>query len=165
MKLQFPGFFLNRLSLQASQNSTDSEKPKNTLTITEDNFNCFQNLECLKRNNPFPNSNLSNIRLNDRRAEGYTVEGSSKNESLYAEYNYRGELVKASVIQRNIPLPRAINEVLVTGKFESWTMIGNELVIQNFDRSNMQYKVILQNGDDIRVEYFNKYGEFQNCML
>ena len=152
-------------SLQASQNSTDGEKPKTTLTITEDNFNCFQSLECLRRNNPFPNSDLSNISLNDRRAEGYTVEGSSKNESLYAEYHYRGGLVKATVIQRYIPLPKAINEILVSGELESWTMIGNKLVVRNFDRNTMQYKVMLKNGNDIRVEYFNKYGEFQNRML
>ncbi|TVR34010.1 MAG: hypothetical protein EA390_03465 [Balneolaceae bacterium] len=152
-------------SLQASQMSTDGETLKTALTITEDNFSCFRSLECLKRNNPFPKSDLSKIRLNDFRSEGYTIEGSSKNESLHAEYNYRGDLVKATVIQRNIPLPKAINDILASGELESWTMIGNELVIRNFDRSTMQYKVILLRDDDIRVEYFNKHGEFQNRML
>lgn len=132
------------------------------LTITIDKFDCFQRLQCLKRENPFKNSNLERIRFDNNRAGSYVVEGSSKNETLHAVYNGNGDLLKATVIQQNIPMPRAINEALFSGELQDWTMIGNELLIENFDKERMQYKVILQNEGEVRVEYFDRYGNFLN---
>jgi len=143
-------------------NMPDEVFKPSSLTITMDKFDCFQKLQCLKRDNPFRNSNLGQINFNHNRAESYVVEGSSKNETLHAVYNSNGDLQKATVIQRNIPMPRAINEVLISDEFRDWSLIGNELVIQNFDRERMQYKVILQNGSEVRVEYFDRYGQNLN---
>ncbi|MEX0646844.1 MAG: hypothetical protein WD139_03625 [Balneolaceae bacterium] len=70
------------LSQQISTDVTNNEKPRHTLTIHEGNFSCFQNLQCLKREDPFENSNLVQINLNSL-TDRYTVEGTSKtNRSL-----------------------------------------------------------------------------------
>ncbi len=85
--------------------------------------------------------------------------------TMYAVYDGSGDLIKATVIQRNIALPKTILRVLTSSEFDDWSLIGNELVIENFDKHSMQYKVILKNGDEIRVEYFDTYGQFQNRFL
>lgn len=152
----------------AFQNTMDADGSKKTqmnLTITEDKFPCFQSLECLKRENIFPDSNLKNVNIFMDRMDGYITEGSSDSESLYAVYNRKGELVKATVIQRDIPLPIALINTLGMEEFSSWTVVGNELEIKNFDKNQMVYKVILQNGNKIRVEHFNKHGEYLSRYL
>lgn len=149
---------------QISPNATNNEKPRNTLTIHEGNFSCFQNLQCLIREDPFKNSNLDQINLNNT-TDRYIVEGTSKNESIFAIYSGSGNLVKATVIQRNIILPKTISRTLASAEFEEWAVIGNELVIENFNKNSMQYKVILQNGNEVRVEYFDGQGKTQNRFL
>jgi hypothetical protein len=151
-------------SSQNTSETTKENKPNANLTINESNFSCFESLQCLKRENPFNSNNLDRLNLNGQ-SEMYVVEGSSKNESMHAVYDANGSLVKATVIQRNIILPRSIYEALSSEEFEDWTMIGNELVVKNFDKNSMEYKVVLESGDDIRVEYFNKNGELQSQFL
>lgn len=151
-------------SFQMSSDELNPEKPRKSLTIHESNFSCFQSLQCLIRENPFPKSNLDEVRLNNN-SEKFVVEGTSKNETMHAVYNGSGDLIKATVIQRNIALPKTILRVLTSSEFDDWSLIGNELVIENFDKDSMQYKVILKNGDEVRVEYFDKYGQFQNRFL
>ncbi len=150
------------ISQEVDTNKVDDKNEFTPRTISIDKFDCFQTLQCLQRENPFKNSNLGNIRINDNRSNRFIVEGSSKNETLHAVYTNSGELVKATVIQRNIPMPRAISETLLTGEYESWKVIGNELVIEDFDEERMQYKVILQNEDEVRVEFLDRNGKFIN---
>lgn len=152
-------------SFQMSSDEMDPKKPRKSLTIHEGNFSCFQSLQCLIRENPFPKSNLDEVRLSNNNSDKFVVEGASKNETMHAVYNGSGELIKATVIQRNIVLPKTISLVLASSEFEDWSMIGNELVIEDFNKNSMQYKVILKNGDEVRVEYFDKHGQFQNRFL
>lgn len=128
-------------------------------TVNESNLNCFKNLQCIKRNNYFNGSDLSMIKNNRNRYDFITIEGSSKNEDLYAKYDHYGHLVNATVVHRNIPLPEKINRQLVSAEFSDWKMIGNERTIENFDERKIYYKVVLQNGDEIRVVSFNGNGE------
>ena len=146
------------VSQDHSVQNAEIDNPQNTRVIVEENFSCFQSLKCLQRENPFKKSNLNEIRLNHNGTDQYVVEGSSKNESMHAVYNSSGELIRATVVQRNIPTPRAITEVLATGEFTPWKIIGNELVIENFDKETMQYKMILQNEGEVRVEHFDRNG-------
>lgn len=146
------------ISQHTTGDNIENDTPQNTRIIVEENFSCFQSLKCLQKENPFKKSNLNEVRLNSNSTERYVVEGSSKNESMHAVYNSNGELIRATVIQRNIPTPRAITEVLATGEFKAWQIIGNELVIENFDKQTMQYKVILQNDKEVRVEHFDRHG-------
>ncbi|MCC5914012.1 MAG: hypothetical protein JJU46_06520, partial [Balneolaceae bacterium] len=73
------------------------------------------------------------IKNNRNRYDFITIEGSSKNEDLYAKYDHYGHLVSATVVHRNIPLPEKINRQLVSAEFSDWKMIGNERTIENFD--------------------------------
>lgn len=138
---------------------TDGENSTGSLAIQVSDYTCFQNLDCLKRNNPFKNSNLDQVYFNSDRYKQYIVEGSSKNENMHAIYNGKGDLIKATVIQRNIVLPKSIYDTLVTDAYSSWKMIGNELVVQNFNQNRMTYKVILNSGDEVKVEYFDRKGK------
>lgn len=150
------------VALQVAIGESDTESPQNSLTITEKNFSCFQSLQCLINENPFKKSNLDKIRLNSNQTRNYVIEGTSKNEEVYAEYDSSGKLIKATVVQRNIAVPRSISMVLAQGEYQSYKMIGNEVVIQNFDPYSMMYKIVLQNEDEVRVEYFDRYGTPRN---
>lgn len=149
--------------------ATEHEKPvvnpdttRYSLTIHEGNFACFQNLNCLKQNNPFSTSNLDQVILGNHRTGTYTIEGSSRNEDIYAVYNAQGELMRAKVIQRNILLPKQLREILVNDEFKSWTMIGNEVEILNFDKNLITFKVVLSRDGEVRVEHFDKHGQRMN---
>lgn len=146
-------------ALQISDSEiSDLEHTTGTLAIQENDFACFQNLECLKRNNPLNSSNLDKIVFNPDRFSQYIVEGSSRDEYVYAVYNEKGDLIRGTVVQRNIVLPNSIYKVLANDGYSSWKMIGNERVVQNFDSNSMTYKVILNRGDEVRVEYFDSKG-------
>lgn len=147
------------LSFQHTDNGlTDDNYATGTLAIQEKDYHCYQNLECLKRNNPFKSSNLDQIIFNPDRYKQYIIEGSSRNESVYAVYNEKGNLMKATVVQRNIVLPKTIYKTLTGDEFSSWKMIGNELVVQNFDQNSMTYKIILSRDGEVKVEYFDGKG-------
>ncbi|CAN5215277.1 hypothetical protein BH23BAC3_BH23BAC3_22550 [soil metagenome] len=150
------------VALQISASSLNDEKPRNSLSIHEDSFSCFQSLQCLQKENPFKRSNLNDINLNRQKYQNYLVEGSSKHEEIYAKYDGNGRLIEARLTQRNIDLPEYITNVLKSDDYKDWEMIGNELVVQNFDKKRMQYKVILRNDNDVIVEYFDKLGNPMN---
>jgi hypothetical protein len=140
----------------------DDSKSNNSLVIHEDNFSCFQNLKCLMKENPFRASSLNDLRINTYEYQKFVVKGTSKNEEVYAVYDQNGLLIEATVTQINIALPGKIARTLVSGEFRDWTMIGNELEVHNFDKHTMLYKVVLQNGDEVRVEYFDRNGNRKN---
>ncbi|WP_340107095.1 hypothetical protein [Rhodohalobacter sp. 8-1] len=142
---------------QAHMNNSFKSAESN-LSINESNLYCFQTLQCLKEVNPFKNSNLDNVKLNQG-TEKYVVEGKSKNEELYAEYNgSNGNLIKATVIQRNIILPRNIMAEITTGDYNGWTMVGNKRVIKNFMKDTIEYEVVMMKDGELRIEYFDSNG-------
>lgn len=155
----------NIAAAQASSAKTDADNNLSKLTIQENNFSCYQNLQCLKQNNPFKNSNLDEMRINSNRISKYVIEGSSRDEEIYAEYNRHGDLITATVIQRNIVLPMELMETLFSDEFNSWKMIGNELVVEDFDKHRMQYKIILQKDDMTKIETFDRNGNITNQLL
>jgi len=149
----------------AQQPSSDRSSPadyRSSLTINESNFSCFKNLHCLQRENIFRNSDLSMVRNANNRYSSYTVEGSSDNEELFAQYDQNGNLIRSTVVQRNIPLPRKINKLLASADYSDWKMIGNERTIENFDEKSIEYRLILQNETEIRVVYLDSNGENKN---
>lgn len=142
---------------QAPMNNS-YESANSNLSVNESNFHCFQNLQCLKQENPFNNTNLDNVKLNST-TEKYVIEGKSKNEEMYAEYNgMNGNLIKATVIQRNIILPRNIIAEITTGDYSGWTMIGNKRVIKNFWKDTIEYEVVMMKDGELRIEYFDSNG-------
>lgn len=138
--------------------SNNSKPADSNLSINESNLYCFQNLKCLKQENPFKNSNLDKVKLNES-TEKYVIEGKSRNEEMYAEYDgYNGNLIKATVIQRNIHLPKNILIELTSGDYKDWTMVGNKRVIKNFMKDSIEYEVVLMNDGELRIEYFDSNG-------
>ena len=155
------------LSFQNSATANDYELPRNNLTIQESHYSCFQTLQCLKKENPFKNSNLNQINFHSGSSATYVIDGRSDYESIHAVYDNKGFLVKATVIQRNILLPRSISQVLISDDYagDGWVMIANELEIKNFDEKTMQFKVVLNRDDEVRVEYFDRYGNSSNRFI
>lgn len=145
----------------AQQPVTDTSSPPD-LTVTVENLNCFKSLECIQKNNLFVKSNLDIFKKGNGRYEGYTLEGSAEGEEFFAQYDYRGDLMRSTVTQRNIPLPNVISRQLIDENFNSWNMIGNERVIKNFDNKSIEYKLILQKDANIRVVYFDHKGQNKN---
>lgn len=143
---------------------TDDNHPEmeQNLSINESNLYCFRNLQCLIQENPFRNSSLKDINLNNA-TKKYVIEGKTRNEELYAEYNgTTGNLIRSTVIQTDIILPMPILEKLVSDEFKDWTMAANKRIIKNFAKDTIRYEVILMKDDKIRVEYFNQYGAAEN---
>ena len=149
-------------SVHLSEVNADTSTQTGSLTIHIDSYSCFQNLECLKKENPFNNSNLDEIVFNPHRYEKYIVKGTSNNEDIYAIYDGRGEMINATLRQRNIKLPSAIHEALLSDSYNTWNMIGNELVVHNFDVKSMTYKVILSMNGEVKVEYFDRHGNIKS---
>ena len=142
---------------QSSANDSYNGPDKN-LSINLSNLYCFQNLQCLKTDNPYKGTDLSDIKLNGLN-EKYIVQGNSKNEQLYAEYDGdTGNLIKATVIQRNIRLPHNILSSISTGENTGWTMAGNTRFIKNFMENSIKYEVILMKDGELRIEYFDVNG-------
>ena len=134
-------------------------------TINNDNLWCFQSLQCLKSENPFRNSNLDEVRLNAS-TEKFVVEGKAKNEEMYAEYDgSNGNLIKATVIQRNIRLPKSIFLELTTEDYKGWTMVGNKRVIKNFAKSSIEYEVVMMKDGELRIEYFDSNGMIKDQLI
>ena len=132
------------------------------LTVNLENLNCFKSLQCIQKENLFANINLDKFKNGIGRYDGYTVEGSAEGEEIFAQYDYRGDLIQSTVTQRNIPLPHVISRQLINEEFNSWNMIGNERVIKNFDKKSIEYKLILQNDAKIRVVTFDHKGQNKN---
>lgn len=142
---------------QAPMNK-DYKSADSHLSINESNLYCFQNLQCLKAENPFNSSSLDAVKLN-RSTGKFVIEGKSKNEEIYAEYDgSNGNLIKATVIQRNIILPKHILVTLTIGDFKEWTMVGNKRVIKNFVKETIEYEVVLMKDGELRIEYFDRNG-------
>ncbi len=130
----------------------------NVLVINEQNYSCFTDINCLRYDAAIKNSGLK-VRFDERWNAGhYILKGTSENERVYAEYNEHGNLVKARLIQVNVPLPNKINRYLATGEFKEWKLIGNEKTVQNFDPKTTEYKVILQKDGKGKVLYFDNKG-------
>lgn len=144
---------------QMAPSSPGFTEQQSTLSIHEGNLYCFQNIRCLQSEKPFRNTDLSNIELNGS-TETYVLEGKTRNEELYAEYNGRnGNLIKATVIQRNIILPKQMLAHLATGEYSGWTMVGNQRVIKNFQKDSIRYEVMMMKDGELRIEYFDRHGE------
>ena len=142
----------------AQQSAVDKTSPPG-LTVTVENLSCLKTLQCIQKENFFGNTSFEILKNGNSRFKGYTIEGSTKNEELFAQYDSRGNLIRSNVIQRNIPLSREIRNQLINEEFNSWSMIGNERRIKNFDRKSTEYKLILQREDEIRVVYFDNKGQ------
>ncbi|REL32964.1 hypothetical protein DYD21_14205 [Rhodohalobacter sp. SW132] len=154
--------FVSTTVLTMAQQSVIDETSPPSLAVKADNLACLKSMQCIQKENLFGRINLDIFRNGNGRFDGYTIEGSSKNEELFAQYDHRGDLIRSNVIQRNIPLSREIRNQLINEEFSSWNMIGNECRIKNFDRKSIEYKLILQREDEIRVVYFDYKGQNKN---
>jgi len=151
-------FVFTTVLTMAQQPEINEASPPD-LSVKMENLACFKSMRCIQKQNLFVKSNLDIFRNGNSRFDGYTIEGSTVNEELFAQYDSKGGLIRSNVIQRNIPLSREIRNQLTNEEFNSWRMIGNERMIKNFDRKSIEYKLILQREEEIRIVYFDHKGQ------
>jgi hypothetical protein len=126
--------------------------------IDESDFSCFRDLNCLKSNRALRDKGL-NVTFNDHLgSDRFILEGESRNERIYAEYNDRGGLVKGVLMRTNAILPKPLMDNLASGDYAGWQMIGNEMSVQHFDARTTEYKVILQKEGEAKILYFDRFG-------
>jgi hypothetical protein len=145
----------------AQQLVADTPSPPG-LTVNTENLTCFKSLQCIKKENLFATINLDIFKNGNGRYDVYTLQGSAENEEFFAEYDLHGSMIRSTVIQRNIPLPREIRIQLNNEDLNYWSMVGNERQIKNFEARSIEYKVILQKDDITRTIYFDHKGENKN---
>lgn len=162
----FLALFVLFAGAATAQNERDSQKSgvmnfteqNSSLTISEEDFRCFRELNCLKRNTMLREKGLNVNFSSHAPSDRYILKGESKNEKVYAEYNDKGDLVKGVLVRTDVILPSEIRNRLSSGEYKDWTMIGNEITITNFDSRNTEYKVIVQKEGEAKVLYFDRKG-------
>ena len=147
--------------ITAQQPVADTSSPPG-LAVKVENLTCFKSLQCLQKENLLVKINLDIFRNGTGRYDGYTIEGSAENEEFFAQYDYQGDMIRSTVVQRNIPLPREISIQLNSEELSAWKMVGNERLIKNFEGNSIEYKVILQKDSTTRAVYFDHKGENKN---
>jgi len=148
---------VNTKMAKANSDLTVAES-ENLFVIGEKEYRCFRELDCLKRNRELIDKGL-NIKFNGSNASDlYILQGESRNEKIYAEYNSRGLLMHGYLIRTNVMLPAEIRNTLNEIGYSDWRVIGNEVEIVNFDRKSTEYKVVLQKDDEVRVVQFDRNG-------
>lgn len=154
--------FSQGLSQSSGQEDMIEPKKQNSSLISENYYNCFKELHCLKNNREIREKGLDIQFDRKRHFKEYQLSGETRNEKLDAVYDDQGRLIEARLVRVNFALPRFITEQLVTGQYADWRMIGNEMVVENFDAKTTRYKVILQKEDQGTVLYFDRHGNQMN---
>jgi hypothetical protein len=59
---------------------------------------------------------------------------------------------------KNVPLPKTISANLATDDYKEWTMIGNKIVVHDFNTLRTEYEVKLQNDKMKQTLFFDHSG-------
>jgi hypothetical protein len=128
---------------------------KAPIDLRQNEYSCFQSIECLKNNPEFKKQGWQiDFKTDDRSpVRKYQLESYSNNVSVQASYDYRGRLKEATLIRSDSKLPHHILSNLVTDH-NGWTMISNKTTVKDFDQHKVTYEVTLQkNGETKQVKY------------
>lgn len=135
---------------------------KNVNSIIEQDYPFLKSIECLTNGylSDQRNLNLKLRNLNRGDKSHFVLEASGDRINVNARYDQDGNLIEATMIKENIPVPQAIMRFIYSNdKFDSWTMTGNEKVVKDFDPYQTEYKVTMSNGDETQVLHFKELGE------
>lgn len=130
----------------------DTEPAKKLSVITESDYPNLLHISGLKH---YSNVNYT-VEIDGNRQ--YRLEGESKNSSLFALYDKDGNLIEASYMTKNTPLPGYIYRTLAAGSFDGWTMTSNKKVVKNFDVMQTEYEVQLKKDKMKQTLYFDHAG-------
>lgn len=131
-------------------------------TITEADFHYLKNLDCItsgyisdKRNLNLKLRNIDHL-LNTH----YILTSNGSAIDVEAEYDLEGNLIEATLIEKNTQIPIPILRYIYSDEeFSGWVMVQNEKIVTDFDPYQTEYKVTLSNGDETEVLLFREQGE------
>lgn len=127
----------------------------------EDNYTYMRNLECLKNSNFLSDLGITTKykNMNSGNNTHYILSGTGNKIDMNATYDMEGNLVESLLIMQDIRIPHAIREYVFSGEYVGWVMTGNEKIVKDFDPFQIEYKIIVMNGDEEKVLYFKEYGD------
>ncbi len=129
--------------------------------FNEEDYPYLRNLECLK-NKEFLKSRGFTSSFKNMKSKNNThfvLTGSGHKLDMTATYDGDGNLVKSLLTMHDIRIPRAIQQYIYSGKFEGWTMSGNEKIVTDFDPYQTEYKIKMTNGKEEKILNFREYGD------
>lgn len=145
------------------ENTSSYLKNKNTKnTIVEEDYPFLKNLECMKKNNYLKNRgwNLKLRNINPKNASHYELRAQGPKIDLHATYDKDGKLVESTFRKRDTRIPYAIRKFIISGEFEGWKMISNEMTVKDFNTYQTEYKVVLSDGTMEKVLHFKNHGNW-----
>lgn len=148
---------INAQSFECPDQSANAEQEKTSsmIIITEEDYPCFQSIECLKTNQKFRNIAFSeDIQFPDE----YVMSGEVTNMYLNARYDRRGNLIESTLYRKNTALPSSVRRQLVQDGLAGWTMMENEMVVNDFEAQKTEYKIVLEKDDNRQTLYFDNEG-------
>lgn len=137
----------------------DQEKTSSKIFITEEDYPCFQSIDCLKTSQKFKDRGWNiafkeDIQIPDE----YVMRGEVTNMYLNARYDRRGNLIESTLYRKNTALPSSVRRQLVQDDLTGWTMIENEMVVNDFEVQKTEYKIVLEKDDNTQILYFDNEG-------
>jgi hypothetical protein len=78
---------------------------------------------------------------------------------VYAVFKPTGELVRYKTIDKNTPLPKAVQKAIANTQYKSWNIVGDtEVIKDNQNKVVEHYAVKLANGNRTKRLYFTPDG-------
>lgn len=145
------------------ENTSSYLKNKNTKnTIVEEDYPFLKNLECMKKNNYLENRgwNLKLRNINPENPSHYELRAQGPKIDLQATYDKDGKLVESTFRKIDTRIPYAIRKFIISGEFEGWKMISNEMTVKDFNAYQTEYKVVLSDGSMEKVLHFKNHGNW-----
>lgn len=91
-------------------------------------------------------------------ADHYVVTAKGKNVTTHAVYYKNGKLLRSRTQIKDAALPSAVLQTI--GKeYPGWKVVGDLVVIKNFDENKKYFKVELENGGQKQTAYFDHLGQ------
>lgn len=139
-----------------------STTDKRLHTIVEEDYPYLKNMECIK-NGYFSDQRKLDLQLRDMNRNdnsNFVLTGYGPNINIEANYDQDGNLVDAMLVQKNVPIPRAILRFIYSSdEFTGWKMIETEKTVKDFDVHQTEYNMTLANGNETKVLQFRDYGD------
>jgi len=131
-------------------------------TITEEDYPFLKSLDCMKKNNYLKNRgwNLKLRNIDTKNASHYELRAKGPKIDLHATYDKDGQLVESIFRKRDTRLPYSIREFIISGEFEGWKMIRNEMTVTDFNIYQTEYKIVLTDGTMEKVLNSKNHGSW-----
>jgi hypothetical protein len=150
--------FLTVISVRAQDCQCPEEVQDNKTVLKVIGVNDYVNFLNIEGLQKYSNINYEQFDLESNKVRRYILNNHGKNMAVKATYGKDGNLMKGSLITKNSRLPKVIQNYLVTGNYEGWTMTSNKTVVRDFNALNTEYEVKIKRDTMKQTLYFDHLG-------